>query len=219
LLSGVVDTADLFFDEGTIVGTRGRKASENEVFRADAGRSVPEGLPIVVMIDEGSASAAEIMAGALKDRDRAYLIGETTYGKGSVQEVHVVGTGGFRLTMSKYYTPDGTFIEDSGITPDQEVQEPELSDQELESLTEIRDKQLITGFVDEHSDPSEQAISSFLEDLRDQDIVLSERRVRKMIRDEVNRRNNVSPAFDLKYDIVLREAVRLLREDKVSVGE
>ena len=219
LLSGVVDTADLFFTDGTIVGTRGRKASENEVFRADAGRSAPEDLPIVVMIDEGSASAAEIMAGALKDRGRAYVIGETSYGKGSVQEVHVVGTGGFRLTMSKYYTPDGNFIEGSGITPDQEVDEPELSDKELESLTEIRDKQLITGFVDEHPEPSENAISSFLQDLRGQDIVLSERRVRKMIRDEVNRRDNVSPAYDLKYDIVLQEAVRLLREDKVSVGE
>ncbi|NBC29551.1 MAG: PDZ domain-containing protein [Spirochaetes bacterium] len=219
LLSGVVDTADLFFTDGTIVGTRGRKASENEVFRADAGRSVPEDLPIVVLIDEGSASAAEIMAGALKDRDRAYVIGETTYGKGSVQEVHVVGTGGFRLTMSKYYTPDGNFIEGSGITPDQEVEEPELSDKELESLTEIRDKQLITGFVDEHPDPGEEAVSSFLEELSSQDIVLSERRVRKMIRDEVNRRDNVSPAYDLKYDIVLQEAVRLLREDKVSVGE
>jgi carboxyl-terminal processing protease len=216
LLSGVVDTADLFFEEGTIVGTRGRKASENEVFRADPGTSVPEDIPIVVLIDEGSASAAEIMAGALKDRDRAYLIGETTYGKGSVQEVHVVGTGGFRLTMSKYYTPDGTYIEDNGIEPDEVVKPPELSDAEVESLTRITDEQLVTAFVDEHPEPSESEVQSFINDLREQDIELSERRIRKMVRDEVNRRNNVSPAYDLEFDVMLQEAVRLLRENRVS---
>lgn len=215
LLSSVVDTADLFFTEGTIVGTRGRKESENEVFRADPGRSVPEDMPIVVMIDEGSASAAEIMAGALKDRDRAYVIGETSYGKGSVQEVHVVGTGGFRLTMSKYYTPDGTYIEGSGIEPDQVVQEPELSDAQLEDLTTIRDEELISGFVDAHSSPSGGEIEGFLQRLEERGIDLPERRVRKLIRDEVNRRQNVSPAYDLEYDIVLQRAVELLREDEV----
>ncbi len=216
LLSGVVDTADLFFEDGTIVGTRGRKASENEVFQADPGTSVPEDIPIVVLIDEGSASAAEIMAGALKDRDRAYLLGETTYGKGSVQEVHVVGTGGFRLTMSKYYTPDGTYIEDNGIEPDEVVKPPELSDAEVESLTRIADEQLVASFVDEHPEPSESEIRSFIGDLRAKDIELSERRIRKMVRDEVNRRNNVSPAYDLEFDVVLQEAVRLLRENQIS---
>ncbi|MFP4484903.1 MAG: S41 family peptidase [Spirochaetaceae bacterium] len=218
LLSAVVETADLFFDEGTIVGTRGRKASENEVFEADSGKSVSEDIPIVVLIDEGSASAAEIMAGALKDRDRAYLIGTTTYGKGSVQEVHVVGTGGFRLTMSKYYTPDETYIEDNGIEPDEEVKPPELSDEEVGSLTRITDERLIISFVEEHADPSDSEIQAFISDLRDQDIVLSERRIRKMIRDEVNRRNNVSPAYDLDFDVVLQEAVRLLRENRISAN-
>jgi len=215
LLSSVVDTADLFFTEGTIVGTRGRKESENEVFRADPVRSVSEDMPIVVMIDEGSASAAEIMAGALKDRDRAYVIGETSYGKGSVQEVHVVGTGGFRLTMSKYYTPDGTYIEGSGIEPDQMVQEPELSDAQLEDLTTIRDEELISGFVDEHPSPSNGAIENFLQRLEEREIDLPERRIRKLVRDEVNRRQNVSPAYDLEYDIVLQRAVELIRENEV----
>ena len=215
LLSSVVDTADLFFTEGTIVGTRGRKESENEVFRADPVRSVSEDMPIVVMIDEGSASAAEIMAGALKDRDRAYVIGETSYGKGSVQEVHVVGTGGFRLTMSKYYTPDGTYIEGSGIEPDQMVQEPELSDAQLEDLTTIRDEELISGFVDEHPSPSNGAIENFLQRLEEREIDLPERRIRKLVRDEVNRRQNVSPAYDLEYDIVLQRAVELIQENEV----
>lgn len=215
LLSSVVDTADLFFTEGTIVGTRGRKESENEVFRADPGRGVPEDMPIVVMIDEGSASAAEIMAGALKDRDRAYVIGETSYGKGSVQEVHVVGTGGFRLTMSKYYTPDGTYIEGSGIEPDRLVEEPELSDAQLEDLTTIREEELISGFVDEHPSPSNGAIENFLQRLEEREIDLPDRRIRKLVRDEVNRRQNVSPAYDLEYDIVLQEAVELIREGEV----
>jgi carboxyl-terminal processing protease len=219
LLSGVVDTADLFFDDGVIVGTRGRKASENEVFRAESGRSISEDVPIIVLIDEGSASAAEIMAGALKDRDRGYVVGETSYGKGSVQEVHVVGTGGFRLTMSKYYTPDGTFIEGNGIEPDEVVQPPELTDEETESLTRIRDEQLVTGFVDENPDPSGAEIRSFIERLGERDIVLSERRIRKLVRDEVNRRNNVSPAYDLDFDVVLQEAVEMLREGELPRDE
>ena len=101
VLDGVVDVADLFFDGGLVVGTRGRVESENVEYRATEGRFVSDELPIVVLIDGGSASAAEILAGAMKDRERAFLLGETTYGKGSVQQVRSIGLGGFRLTMAR----------------------------------------------------------------------------------------------------------------------
>ena len=107
LLSSVVDTADLFLSEGTIVSTRSRIASENEEFTADRQTVIPDDTPVIVLIDRGSASASEILAGALKDTDRAYLIGETTFGKGSVQQIRSFGKGGFKLTTSRYYTPAG----------------------------------------------------------------------------------------------------------------
>ncbi|MFW5747305.1 MAG: S41 family peptidase, partial [bacterium] len=104
LLSSVVDVADIFLPGGMIVSTKSRIPSENEVFTADQDIDVPLSKPIVLLIDQGSASASEIIAGAFKDRERALLLGEKTFGKGSVQQVKYVGVGGFKLTMSRYYT-------------------------------------------------------------------------------------------------------------------
>jgi carboxyl-terminal processing protease len=173
-------------------------------------------MPIVVLIDEGSASAAEILAGALKDRDRAYLIGETTYGKGSVQQVRRISTGGFRLTMSRYYTPSGDYIDDNGIEPDLVLEDPELSDEDLDSLARLQEQGLVEQFVGENPSPSASEISSFIDRLREQDITLSERRIRKLVRDEVNQVNNVTEVYDLEFDMVLRRAVEMLRQGEIS---
>lgn len=216
LLPAVVDTADLFFSDGLVVGTRGRSPGENQRFTAEGGIEIPRDMPIVVLIDEGSASAAEILAGALKDRDRAYLIGETTYGKGSVQQVRRISTGGFRLTMSRYYTPSGDYIDDNGIEPDLVVEDPELSDEDLDSLARIQEQGLIEEFVGENPSPTAADISDFIEQLRAEDITLSERRIRKLVRDEVNRANNVTEVYDLEFDVVLQRAVELLRQGEIS---
>jgi carboxyl-terminal processing protease len=173
-------------------------------------------MPIVVLIDEGSASAAEILAGALKDRDRAYLIGETTYGKGSVQQVRRISTGGFRLTMSRYYTPSGDYIDENGIAPDLVVEDPELSDEDLDSLARLQEQGLVEEFVSDNPSPTAGEISGFIERLREQDITLSERRIRKLVREEVNQVNNVTEVYDLEFDLVLRRAVELLRQGEIS---
>jgi len=215
LLAGVVDTADLFLDGGLVVGTRGRSPRENEEFRASSGTAISDNIPIVVLIDGGSASAAEILAGALKDRDRAFLIGETTYGKGSVQQVRRVGDGGFRLTMSRYYTPSGTYIDKDGISPDKVVREEELSDDELEALATLRNQRRIARFVEQNPSPSPAAIDSFLQQLEQDGIQLRESVVRRMIRDEVNRMDGVTQVYDLEYDSALQEAVRMLRGSEI----
>ncbi|NBF40781.1 MAG: PDZ domain-containing protein [Spirochaetes bacterium] len=217
LLPAVVDTADLFFSDGLVVGTRGRSPGENQRFTADNGVDVPREMPVVVLIDEGSASASEILAGALKDRDRAYLIGETTYGKGSVQQVRRITTGGFRLTMSRYYTPSGDYIEKKGIEPDLVVKDPELSDEDLDSLARLQEQGLVEEFVSEYPSPTASQISSFIERLREQDITLSERRIRKLVRDEVHQVNDVTQVYDLEFDIVLQRAVDMLREGEIPV--
>lgn len=216
VLDGVVDVADLFFDGGLVVGTRGRVESENVEYRATSGRFVSDEVPVVVLIDNGSASASEILAGALKDRDRAYLLGETTYGKGSVQQVRTVGLGGFRLTMARYYTPSGEYIEGQGVSPDQEMSEPELSEEELDDYAELRRENRITSFVTDNNDPSDSEIRSFISQLRSEGVSLNERYLRRMIRTEVNRINNRTEVYDLEYDQILQEAVRLLTSGEVD---
>lgn len=215
VLDGVVDVADLFFDGGVVVGTSGRVESENVEYRATGGRFVSEDVPIVVLIDGGSASAAEILAGAMKDRDRAFLLGETTYGKGSVQQVRSIGLGGFRLTMARYYTPEGTYIDKKGITPNEVMAEPELSDEELDSYAQLRRDNRITEFVQENMEPSEAEIDRFIRRLKEEGIALSERYLKRMIRTEVNRLSNRSEVYDLEYDVVLQEAVRLIESGEV----
>ena len=123
LLTQAINITDFFLDDGEIVSTKGRKASETRKFFAKKGDRI-NGKPIIVLINNGSASASEIFAGALKDHKRAIILGENSYGKGSVQSVIPLRNGGgIRLTISKYYLPSGNSISEVGVTPDILVKE------------------------------------------------------------------------------------------------
>ena len=123
LLTQAINITDFFLDDGEIVSTKGRKTSETRKFFARKGDEI-NGKPIVVLINNGSASAAEILAGALKDHKRAIILGESSYGKGSVQSIIPLRNGGgMRLTISKYYLPSGKSISEVGVTPDILVEE------------------------------------------------------------------------------------------------
>ena len=123
LLSQAIKIADFFLDDGEIVSTYGRKARENKKFFAKKGDKI-NGKPLIVLINNGSASASEIVAGALQDQKRAVLLGETTYGKGSVQSIiPLKNRGAIRLTVSKYYLPSGKSISEVGVIPDIKVEE------------------------------------------------------------------------------------------------
>ena len=138
LLSQAVRISDFFLDDGEIVSTRGRKSRENRKFFAKKGDRI-KGKPLIVLINNGSASAAEIVAGALQDQKRAVLLGEATYGKGSVQSIIPLrNKGAIRLTISKYYLPSGKSISEVGVTPDIRVEE---EDEEF-SINTITDNQL-----------------------------------------------------------------------------
>ena len=118
-----VRISDFFLDNGEIVSTKSRKSSENRKYFAKKG-DIINGETLVVLINYGSASASEIVAGALKDHKRAILIGKNSYGKGSVQSIMPLkNKGAIRLTISKYYLPSGKSISGTGITPDIEVTE------------------------------------------------------------------------------------------------
>ena len=123
LLSQAVKISDFFLNDGEIVSTKGRKSRENRKFFAKKGDRI-KGKPLIVLINNGSASAAEIVAGALQDQKRAVLLGETTYGKGSVQSIiQLRNRGAIRLTISKYYLPSGKSISEVGVSPDIKVEE------------------------------------------------------------------------------------------------
>ena len=213
LLSGVIDISDFFLSKGPIVSTRSRVPSENHVFYASSRSTiVPEDLPIVVLIDRGSASASEILAGALQDTGRATIMGEKSYGKGSVQQIKRVGDAGFRLTMSRYYTPLGKNIDKIGISPDVPVQEPELTEEEEQALSRILEEELITDFLSRYPNPTDADIDSFERELAGKDIQLNDRYIRRLVRNELNRTNNNPPVYDLEFDLVLQEAVNYLRD-------
>tara|TARA_B100000965_G_scaffold158775_1_gene132308 strand:- start:260 stop:1399 length:1140 start_codon:yes stop_codon:yes gene_type:complete len=123
LLSQAVKISDFFLDNGEIVSTKSRRSYENRKYFANDG-DIINGKTLIVLINYGSASASEIVAGALKDHKRAIVVGENSYGKGSVQSIiPLKNKGAIRLTISKYYLPSGKSISGTGITPDIEVEE------------------------------------------------------------------------------------------------
>ena len=123
LLSQAIKISDFFLENGEIVSTKGRKASENRKWFAKKG-DLTNGKKLIVLINYGSASASEIVAGALKDHKRAILLGENSYGKGSVQSIiPLKNRGAIRLTVAKYYLPSGKSISEVGVSPDIEIGE------------------------------------------------------------------------------------------------
>ena len=135
LLSQAIRITDFFLENGEIVSTKSRQVSENRKWFAKKG-DIIDGKPLIVLINYGSASASEIVAGAIKDHKRAIVLGENSYGKGSVQSIiPLKNRGAIRLTIAKYYLPSGKSISEVGVTPDIEVIE-QLNDFKLNSETD-----------------------------------------------------------------------------------
>ena len=220
LLSAVVQVADFFLPSGVIVSTRSRVEAENQVHRASQHTTLVDSeLPIVVLIDRGSASASEILAAALGESGRAHLLGEKTYGKGSVQQVRHFDQRAVKVTTSHYLTPSGASLDAVGVTPHQELAEPEQSEEEKAALEELFESGRLREFVRRHPDPSAARTETFIDELQQSGVGLSGRLLRRLVRDEVVRRMPAPPVYDLQFDLVLREAVRLLREGLVPAHD
>jgi carboxyl-terminal processing protease len=146
LLDQAISVSDAFMDKGEIVSTRGRNAEETQRFNARAG-DLTKGKPIIVLINGGSASASEIVAGALQDHKRATVLGTRSFGKGSVQTIIPLGAGNgaLRLTTARYYTPSGKSIQAKGISPDIEVLQ-DVPD-ELKARTDTKGESALRGHL------------------------------------------------------------------------
>lgn len=210
LITSVVSVADKFIDSGPIVSTKSRIYFENSIYNAHEENTVVKNVPIVVLINRGSASASEILSGALKDNHAAYLVGKRTYGKGSVQQVIPLGdTEEIKLTMARYYTPSDTNIDKIGIPPDLEVDYPEFTEDESKSYVDLMKSNEIDKYVENHPDMSENDIFYYGEELK-KTYPLDARLLRRLIRMKVNR-TKTTALYDLDYDIQLKKALEILK--------
>lgn len=216
LITSVVDVADKFIDSGPIVSTKSRLAFENSVFTATRSKTTaPRGMPIIILINKGSASASEILAGAFKDNHLAYLVGQTSYGKGSVQQVfNLSAEDGMRLTMARYYTPSDTNIDKIGIAPDREVAFPPMTETDEKAYADLISADVINSYVDSHPNMTERDIASYAQTLS-KTYALDQRLLRRLIRLRVSRLSGTA-LYDLDYDVQLNAALDILKKENFT---
>jgi len=216
LITSVSDVADKFIDEGPIVTTKSRIDYENSVFMASAKKTtMPKGIPIIVMINRGSASASEILSGALKDDHLAYLVGERSYGKGSVQQpIPLPNNDGFKMTIARYYTPSDTNIDKIGIPPDREIKYPDFTEAEEKTYLDLMNSGEVEKYVDANKPMTEKSISFYAVELQKK-YNLELRILRKIIRNEVER-TIPTPLYDLDYDLQLKETLSILKNENFN---
>lgn len=216
LITSVSDVADKFIDGGVIVSTKNRKSEAESVFTASKSKTtMPKSVPIIVLINKGSASASEILAGALKDNKLAYLMGERTYGKGSVQQViPLYNADGVKLTMARYYTPSDVNIDKIGIPPDREVQLYMPSEDEEKSYVDLLNSNDIAKYVENHPNMTERDIFLYAQELS-QKFTLNEKLLRRLVRLEVQKTK--SPLlYDLDFDDQLVAAINVIEKEDFS---
>jgi len=213
-LDAAIEISNLFLDGGLVVRIRSRIRSENRDFNANRSTLVPANIPVIVLMNRGSASASEIVAGALKDRGRAYLVGENSFGKGSVQQVYPLGSAGFKLTTARYYTPSDVSIDKVGIPPDREIKFPEYTEDDAVHINQLINANRIPEFVSRNPQAASAQIESFAQELN-REYSLNLPLLRRLIRNELNR-TVIAPVYDLEYDVQLQEAVNILRSGDYS---
>jgi carboxyl-terminal processing protease len=214
LLTSVITITDMFLEKGVIVSTKGRNRAQNQTYYAQKTATIPD-TPLIVMVNGGSASASEILAGAVKDNDRGTLVGETTFGKGSVQTVRELADGsGIRITTALYYSPSGESIDREGIEPHVHVEAVEISAEEADLIKEIEEQEFIEDFVKEYSSFTETEFDGFMNRLTKNGFKIRPIIVKRLIKNELEK--DVIPSLvDLDYDLQLSHAVEMIQSGEI----
>ncbi|KKK76852.1 hypothetical protein LCGC14_2859460, partial [marine sediment metagenome] len=170
---------------------------------------VPD-IPLIVLVNGGSASGSEIVAGAIKDNERGILVGMKTFGKGSVQTVRELPDGsGIRITTALYYTPSGVSIHKIGIEPDEEVHEIEITEEDSEAIEKVNELKLIKNFAEKYKDYTAKDLERLMAELSKNDIKLKPVIVRRLIKNELER-DRLPELIDLDYDVQLKHSVDMI---------
>jgi len=211
LLNAAVDIADFFLDKGkVIVSTKGRGSNAQENFFKAVNPQVYSG-KIVILVNKGSASASEILSGALRDNNRAILVGEKTFGKGSVQKTYSLDKDlSVAITVAKYYTPSGAMIHGKGIGPDKEVPFIDIPESENEYLKKLSKEKILTDFVTVKTQYNEATKVEFHKLLSSRNIKLSDRTADLILKREINKYHKSLP-YDLEFDNQLLTALEILK--------
>lgn len=231
LLDAAYHIADAFISQGVIVSTKGRKSEFDEKYPAHNKILCAPDIPIVVLVDEYSASASEIVAGAIKDTGRGILVGTKTYGKGVVQKRYpLTNIGAISLTISSYYTPNGTSIDKSGITPHVNITEPQPERIEQIMQRIVAEKNLLEKFVINWIDVEakrigetptdfsklETELPQFRQQLANDGYRVSLRWLTVRSEQLFNINVGIERIVNLKHDTQLQEAIRIIKADEVD---
>lgn len=218
LMDDAVNIANMFLDHGTIVSVHYNESSplEDQIFSATPYLVVPKNMPVVVLVNQGSASSSEILTSALKENKRALIVGEKTFGKGIIQQVFPFAGGYISVTVGKYNTPSGNNIHDLGIEPDYLVETEEYSDKEMEAYsTFLKDNPKVTKtWIEERPEYSKENINAFYEKYKNSEV--PETILKVLIRNEYiyNQEdyNATNAITDTEFDLQLKKAVEILKD-------
>ncbi|MCG9129314.1 S41 family peptidase [Candidatus Poribacteria bacterium] len=231
LLDAAYHIADAFISEGTIVSTMGRKREFDSTYPAHKDILCDPNIPVVILVDEYSASASEIVAGAIKDTGRGILIGSKTYGKGVVQKRYpLAGIGAISITISSYFTPNGTSIDKSGITPQVPIEDPSTDRIEQMMRRLVVEKNAIENFITLWIEKEtrrtgelpqdftilEQEIPKLSKKLSDDGLRVSMDWVTQRAELLFNLNVGIDRIVNLKYDLQIKEAIRIINAGEVD---
>lgn len=206
--------ADMFLDDGTLLITRYKDGSgrKESIIDAMTGTDVPNDVPVILLVNGGTASSSEILTGALADNGRATVVGSTTFGKGISQEVRPFSEGYIQVTTGHFFTPDGSDIHHIGITPDIIVEEEEYSDEDMEAYGDFMEDEDIAGFVDDHPGYSYENVALFVSENEESGVPAS--LLELLVRNEYLYRMDWKdrPVAEPEYDKALKAAMEVLGE-------
>ncbi len=219
LLSAASEIVDLFIDEGLIVYTRDRSGQVGLSFSASKGTAIPATMPMVILINNYSASASEIFSGAMQDHKRAVLLGQKTYGKFSVQNIVPLDTEdgtSFKMTTARYYLPSGRSLHQEGIAPDISVSPELFSAYQQKALSKAQGKPFIADYI--KATPDEAKDKENMQKLQDkfsEEGIDLEVTTLTFLLDQARHKNDPPRKYDLKFDAQLKEAVAVLKASEL----